>query len=260
MTAMKSKHPDRTPAELTFEAVKKCLASAGATRDDIEATVFGTMDPFDGVNMPEKTQAGAANGLRAPFMKISTGGTTGMTTGVAAYQHVASGLFDCVLAVCTQRVGEASDAQPVLNTCVDPVFERQSGVGAITVGAIQGHSHMAKYGSKPDDFAAIAVKDHANATRNPNAHLRFPVTLEQVRDSRVVSTPLHLLECCPRSDGSVAILFATRAKVRELGVDRVAWVHGESSVSDGYWLGDRDSWADWDGARLAANRAYKMAG
>ncbi|MHB8605029.1 MAG: thiolase C-terminal domain-containing protein, partial [Thermoplasmatota archaeon] len=49
-------------------------------------------------------------------------------------------------------------------------------------------------------------------------------------------------------------------KVRELGVDRVAWVHGESSVSDGYWLGDRDSWADWDGARLAANRAYKMAG
>jgi len=42
------------------------------------------------------------------------------------------------------------------------------------------------------------------------------VSLDQVMGSRMVSTPLHLLECCPRSDGSVAVLFASKEKAREL--------------------------------------------
>lgn len=258
MTPFKSKHADRTPADLTYQAVRACLANVHLAPEALDAVVFGTMDPFDGVNMPEKAQAGAALGTRAPYMKISTGGTTGLTTGLAAYQHVASGVFDAVLAVCTQRVGEAPDAQPILNTCVDPVLERHSGVGAITVGAVQGAAHMSKYGTKPEDFAAVAVKDHANGARNPRAHLRFPVTLEQVLQSRVVSTPLHLLECCPRSDGSVAVLFASRERARGL-TDTPAWVLGEAGVSDSYYMGDRADFADWESAALCARRAYKMA-
>ncbi len=258
MTPFKSKHADRTPADLTYEAVRACLGSVHLAPRDVGATVFGTMDPFDGVNMPEKMQCGAAGGTHGPYMKISTGGTTGMTTGVAAYQHVASGLFDTCLAVCTQRVGEAPDAQPILNTCVDPVMERHSGVGAITVGAVQGTAHMAKYGSRAEDFAAIAVKDHANAARNPKAHLRFPVTMEQVMGSRIVSTPLHLLECCPRSDGAVAVLFAAAKEAQRLS-PTPAWVRGEASVSDCYELGDRPDYADWDGAAWCARRAYRAA-
>lgn len=259
MTPFRTRHADKTPPDLTYAAVKECLAFAGATPADVEAVVFGTMDPFDGVNQPEKMQAGAALGLSVPYMKISTGGTTGLTTGVAGYQHVASGLFDVVLAICTQRVGEAPDAQPILNTCVDPILERHSGVGAITVGAVQGAAHMAKYGTTAEDFAAIAVKDHENAGRNPKAHLRFPVKLEEVLASRVVSTPLHIYECCPRSDGAVAILYASREAAKRF-TDRPAWILGESSVSDSYHLGDRPSFADWDSAALCARRAYRMAG
>jgi acetyl-CoA C-acetyltransferase len=258
MTPFKSKHLDRTPPDLTREAVQACLAQARLAPEGLGAVVFGTMDPFDGVNMPEKAQAGAFLGTRVPSMKVSTGGTTGLTTGLAAYQHVASGVFDTCMAVCTQRVGEAPDAQPILNTCCDPVLERHAGAGAITVGAIQGQAHMAKYGTKPEDFAGIAVKDHANGARNPRAHLRMPVTLGQVLESRVVSTPLHLLECCPRSDGSVAVLFASRERARGL-TDAPAWVLGEAGVSDGYFMGDRRDFADWDSAALCARNAYRMA-
>lgn len=258
MTPFKSKHAGIPPADLTFRAVRECLASAGALPDDVDAVVFGTMDPFDGVNMPERMQAGAALGVGRPFMKISTGGTTGLTTGVAAYQHVASGAFDVVLAVCAQRVGEAPDAQPILNTCVDPVWERHSGVGAITVGAVQGAAHMKRFGTKAEDFAAVAVKDHENATRNPMAHLRFPVTKEQVLGSRMVSTPVHLLECCPRSDGAVAVLFASAERAKDF-TQAPAWVLGEASISDSYAMGDRPDFAQWDTLALAARRAYRMA-
>ncbi|MHB8586853.1 MAG: thiolase family protein [Thermoplasmatota archaeon] len=259
MTPFRTKHTDKTPRDLTRAAVQACLAHAGAQPSDVEAVVFGTMDPFDGVNMPEKMQAGSALGTRVPFMKISTGGTTGLTTGLAGYQTAASGQFDVVLAVATQRVGEAADAQPILNTCVDPILERQSGVGAITVGAIQGTAHMAKYGTKAADFAAVAVKDHENGARNPRAHLRRAFTSEEVATSRMVSTPLHLYECCPRSDGSVAILFAAGDAARRFA-RKPAWVLGEAGISDSYYLGDRASWADWDSARMCARRAYDMAG
>lgn len=259
MTPFKSKHAGRPPPDLTFEAVRECLGGAGLAPRDVDAVVFGSMDPFDGVNMPERMQAGAALGVGRPYMKISTGGTTGLTTGVAAYQHVASGVFDVVLAVSSQRVGEAADAQPVLNTCVDPVYERHSGVGAITVGAVQGAAHMKRFGTRAEDFAAVAVKDHANAGRNGKAHLRFPVSLDDVLGSRVVSTPLHLLECCPRSDGACAVLFASADRARAM-TDRPAWVRGEASVSDSYPMGDRPDFARWDSAAVAARRAYRMAG
>ncbi len=259
MTPMKSKHADVPPTDLTRKAVLACLEQAGATPKDLDAIVFGTMDPFDGVNKPEHLEAGATLGTQLPYMKISTGGTTGLTTGVAAYQHVASGLFDSVLAICTQRVGEAPDAQPILNTCVDPIYERHVGVGAISVGALQGAAHMKKYGSKPEDFAAIAAKDHTNASVNERAHLRFPATTDQVLASPMVSYPLRLMECCPRSDGAVAVLFASKERVREF-TDNPAWVLGESSISDSYPIGDRPDLARWDTAALCARRAYRMAG
>ncbi|MGQ0536341.1 MAG: thiolase family protein [Methanobacteriota archaeon] len=259
MTPLRAKHTETPPSDLTFRAVRECLAGAGVAPSDVEAVCYGTMDPFDGVNQPERGQAGAALGVDRPHMKITTGGTTGLTTGVAAYQHVASGVFDLVLAVCAQRVGEAPDAQPILNTCVDPVWERHSGVGAITVGAVQGSAHMARYGTSPEDFAAVAVKDHANAMRNEKAHLRFPLTIDDVLRTRMVSTPLHVAECCPRSDGAVAVLFASNEKARELS-DRPAWVLGESSISDSYFMGDRPDFAVWDSLAVCARRAYRMAG
>ena len=144
--------------ELVYEATSAALQDAGVTPKDVEAVVYGSMDPFDGVNAPEKWNVdacAAAGMLGKPYMKISTGGTTGGSTALAAYYHVASGLYDVVLAVASQRVGESLEAQLVLNTAVDPVYERGFGVGAITIGAIQACSHMHLYGTTEEDLARI---------------------------------------------------------------------------------------------------------
>ena len=152
--------------ELVYEATSAALQDAGVTPKDVEAVVYGSMDPFDGVNAPEKWNVdacAAAGMLGKPYMKISTGGTTGGSTALAAYYHVASGLYDVVLAVASQRVGESLEAQLVLNTAVDPVYERGFGVGAITIGAIQACSHMHLYGTTEEDLALVSVRNHENA-------------------------------------------------------------------------------------------------
>lgn len=257
-TKFRTRRDDKTHPELTYEAMNKALEHAGLGIKDIEAIVYGTMDPFDGIYCPERWDV-TSGGIGKPFMKISTGGTTGMTTGLAAYEHVASGLFDIAMAVCTQRVGECVDAQPVLNTAVCPIYERYSGAGAISVAAIQATVHMHKYGTTEEDLAWVSVKDHKNALKNPNAHIKMDIGVEEVLNSPMVSSPLKLLECCPRSDGAVAVIFASEEVAKKIR-DNPAWVIAETSISDDYYTGDRPDLSDWDTLAMAGRRLYRLAG
>lgn len=258
MTKFKTRQDEYTNPELVFQATNKALQMAGLRIDDIEAIVYGTMDPFDGINQPEKWCSTGAGAFNKPLIKISTGGTTGMTMALAAYQHVASGMFDVVLVTGCQRVGTAEDAQTILNTCVDPLFERNVGQGAITVGAIQASEYMMKYNSTDEERAYVVVKDRKNAARNENAHLRKEVTVEEVLNSPVVEWPLHLFECCPRSDGGCAIIFASEDAIKK-GNFNPAWVIAETGISDSYFWGDHPSFAEWDTLALAAKKLYKLA-
>ena len=249
-----------THPELVYQAVNSALLDAKLRIEDIQAIVYGSMDPFDGINQPEKWISSATGAYHKPFMKISTGGTTGLTTAVAAYQHCASGVFDIVLAVGCQRVGTAEDAQSIINTCVDPIFEREVGQGAITVGAMQACRHMFKYKSTDRQRAYIAVKDRKNALKNPYAHLRKEITIEEVLNSRIIEWPLRLFECCPRSDGACAVIFATEDVIKENPNFFVpAWVLAEIGISDNYFWGDRPDFADWDSLEIAAKRLYRKA-
>ncbi len=257
-TKFRTRRDDKTHPELTYEAMNKAFEHANLELKDIEAIAFGTMDPFDGIYLPERWDV-TSGGIGKPFMKISTGGTTGLTTGLAAYEHVASGLFDIAMAVCTQRVGECVDAQPVLNTAVCPIFERYSGAGAISVAAIQATVHMHKYGTTEEDLAWVSVKDHKNALKNPNAHIKLDIGVEEVLNSSVVSSPLKLLECCPRSDGAVAVIFASEEVAKKIR-DNPAWVVAETTISDNYYAGDRPDLSDWDTLAIAGRKLYRHAG
>ncbi len=257
-TKFRTRRRDKTHPELTYEAMRKALEHAGLDIKDVEAIVYGTMDPFDGIYCVERWDS-TSGGVGKPYMKISTGGTTGLTTALAAYEHVASGNFDVAMAVCTQRVGECVDAQPVLNTAVDPIYERYSGVGAIHVAAIQATVHMAKYGTTEEDLAWVSVKDHKNALKNPNAHIKLDISVENVLNSPVICSPLKLLECCPRSDGAAAVIFASEEVARKIR-DNPAWILGETTISDSYYIGDRPDLSFWDTLAIAGRKLFRKVG
>ena len=257
LTKTATRRNDVMHPELSYEAISAALKDAGVTMEDIDSVAYGTMDPFDGINCPDKWDVDACGGaLNKPYMKVTTGGTTGVSTALAGYYHVASGLYDTCLAVGCQRVGENLDAQLVLNTCVDPVFERHTGVGAITVGAFQATAHMAKYGTTHEQRLMVRVNANANAANNPCAHLRFEMTLDMALATRVISWPLRLADCCPRSDGACALIFASEEKTKEIS-DNPAWVKAAGSLSDTYWAAKPV--ADWDNLAMLGRRAYRMA-
>jgi len=78
---------------------------------------------------------------------------------------------------------------------------------------------MARRGIGAREISQVAVKNHANAARNPYAQFREPVTLAAVTASRLVADPLRLFHCCPISDGAAAlVLTAGPAAVRIAGM------------------------------------------
>ncbi len=258
-TKFRTRRDDVTHPELSFEATRAALEDAGITPDDLDAVVYGTMDPFDGVNCPDKWCSGGAAGFNKPYMKISTGGTTGLTMGIAGYQHVASGMFDIVLVTGTQRVGAGENAQSILNTCISPVYERDAGAGAITVGAFQASRHMYRFGSTDEQRALVSVLDHRNALNNPYAHIRVPVTVDDVLKSRMIEWPLRLLECCPRSDGACSVIMASEDVADDI-CDNPAWIIGETGISDNYFWGDRPDMGIWDTLAMAGRKLYCEVG
>src|SRR5262249_30009709 len=111
---------------------------------------------------------------------------------------------------------------------------------------------LARQGMTLREMAQVAVKNHGNAVRNPYAHFREPVTLDEVLRSRMVADPLRLLHCCPISDGAAAVVLpAERGAVRVVGVgqgtDTLAVRHRHDLVS-------------FRATQEAARSAFAMAG
>jgi len=115
-----------------------------------------------------------SGGFMKPIMKVTTGGTTGTSVAIAAYYHVASGLFDRVLAIGWEKNSE-SDTTAAIVTCSDPIWDRFSYSGAIPSLATEATAYMQKYGATQEDAARVAVRDRTHALNNPHAHLRKPI-------------------------------------------------------------------------------------
>jgi acetyl-CoA acetyltransferase len=75
---------------------------------------------------------------------------------------------------------------------------------------------MERYGTAPEQLAEIAVTMRRHAALNPDAKMRRPITVADVLESRMISEPLHLLDCCIISDGGGALVVTSAERARSL--------------------------------------------
>lgn len=257
-TVTKMRREDVDFPGLCYEAASRALDDAGITLEDVDAVVFGSSpEYFEGVNAPEKWCLEASGGYLKPHFRVHTGGTVGAATGISGYYHVASGLFDVVLAVTGDKLSEG-EVQLCLSTVYDPIFGRDFACGAPSAVAMQARQYQTKYGITDEQVAKAAVYNRKNAQNNPYAQLQLDLTVEQVLASPPISTPIKLLEACPASDGAASMVFACEKRAKEL-CDRPAWIKGVSAMAEGTMYTYR-SWAEPIALITAAQRAYFQAG
>lgn len=258
-TNHRSRIPECNGQELIAIAVKRALESAELTMRDIDAIVVGNMDHFESINYVDMWSVLGFGGYKKPVMKVTTGGTTGSAVGHASFYHVASDLFDVVLAIGWEQNSESDTTAAIVTHC-EPLIERDFYGGAIGGLATQYSAYMDKYGATQEDAALVSVRDRCNAALyNPYAHLRKTITVEEVMESPYIAYPLRLLHMCPRSDGACAVIFAAEEKAKKI-TNQPAWVLGLGSSHGATYLGDAVDLPGLPSLEKAARDGYKMAG
>ncbi len=196
-----------------------------------------------------------------PIMKTETCGSTGVSIAHTAYYWVSSGMADVVLAVGHEKMNEGN-AQATMTTVAEPFYQRYFIAGAPGVFSMQSQMWADRYGipeEKIRDAAAhISVTHHNSAFDNPYAHVKLKVTIDDVKNARLITYPVRLLDVCPTSDGACAVIFASEKVIRKLG-RKAAWVRGVGYRGEEYFFGDSDKGL-WQSASQAAKQAYDQAG
>ena len=265
-SAFKARRDDASYPDLVREAVILALGDAGLELDDIEAVVYSlSPDAMVGIGNAERLGVDAVGARNKRFLRINTGGATGISSVAAAYYHIAAGACDVIMTAGADKVGECGDSQTVLNKIWDPTYERALPLGTITMLAMSGIRYADKYGMTQEDMAAVVVKNRSHAARNPNAHLRKETTIDEVMASRMISWPIKLFDCCPQSSGGGAMVLASEKYIRDRKLDAV-WITGLGHCTETYYLGDRmgrgvtADHADAYALAQSFKRSYKMAG
>ena len=239
--------------ELMAEAALGALAAAGLEQTD--AIVVAAMNPEEFVGDGNFASSIASHiGLaEVPSIRIETATSSGAAAFCAGFVEIAAGHRRSVLVVGGEKMTHlpTPKVSELIGRSIDP-HERLYGATMPALAGLVTRALIARQGVNLREMAQVAVKNHANAARNPYAHFREPVTLDEVLRSRMVADPLRLLHCCPISDGAAAVvLTAERAGVRVAGVgqgtDTLAVRHRRDLVS-------------FRATQAAARAAFAMAG
>ncbi|HIC95342.1 TPA: thiolase domain-containing protein [Candidatus Bipolaricaulota bacterium] len=251
-----------TGKEMSFEAAKMALDEAGLSLQDIEAVILGSApDAFDGIHKKGENLLDGAGGANKPYMRIFTGGGTGVMIPIVGWWHVASGLFDIVLLVCEEKMSSIQPhAQSAFGHIWDPMLDRPLKPNLVWIFAMEMQQYMHKYNVRREDIALVSVKNKRNAVDHPCAQLADPeITVEKVLDSEPMALPVRRLDISPPSDGAVALVLASIDVARELKPDKLVTIDGVG------WCIDTTMWTNRELAfpkylARAAEQAYKMAG
>lgn len=201
----------RTAGDLAVEAALAAVVDAGLELNDIDGLVTGyslTEQHLDFSSYLAEELALQPNWSST----VSRSGATGASIIVNAALAVMGGACTTALAVwADNRVsGRPSHMASMLAAQLSD-FEVAYGPLIATQYALIAQSYMHKYGATSEDLASVAVQFRQHAARNPDARHRQLISIEDVLNSPMASSPLHMLECALITDyGGAVVITKTK--------------------------------------------------
>ena len=250
--------PDKTEFQIMAESAKGALDDAGLTIADVDA-LFGASMTMSGMGIVDLAEY---LDLKPTYLD---GTNIGGSSFVAHVAHAAAAIHAgmCEVALVLYGSTAASNAMAIGTGMgserTDPAASFTSPYGMTTVGsyALVAQLHRQRYGTTPEQLAEIAVTMRHHASLNPVAKMRQPITVDDVLASRVISDPLHLLDCCIISDGGGAVVVTSAERARDLPKAPVL-IHGCGEAVAHQETGAPDLLTI--AARQSGERAFGMAG
>ena len=224
--------------ELSKEAGEQALKDAGVPYDAMEQAFVGYVYGESTCGQRAVYQLGLTG---IPVYNVNNNCSTGSTALYLAYQAIASGMNECVLALGFEKMERGSlgakftdrthpmdqHMQVMMST---QGYEQAPAAAQMFGGA--GREHMKKYGTTKEQLAKVAVKNRKHAVANERSQFRQASSLEEILAAPMIFEPLTKFQCCPTSDGAAAAILCSEEFATKHGVDKGVYIPAMTMTTD----------------------------
>ncbi len=246
--------PGKSSLQLMAEAARNAMNDAGIDKSEIDAVLtcgFGFMPSV----------------LVAEYLGITPKYTDGTSVGGSSFEmhveHAAAAIQAGLCEVALIAHGEAGHSGRRMRGGLDPdmpqmSFEMPYGIGAApSVYSMACMRHMHQYGTTHEQLAEIAVATRKWAQLNPKAFMRDELTIDDVLNSRWISYPFHIFDCCLVTDAAGAVIVASPERAKKMKKKPV-WVLGTGEAHTHQSISQMPDLTQTP-ARYSGPRAFEMA-
>jgi acetyl-CoA acetyltransferase len=214
----------KTPAldalSLQRKAANSALMDAGLELKDVDGLITSPLRVANWA-MPCAMVAQGLGLTPKYLMTIDMAGATGCAMIHQAMMAIASGQCETVLCVAGQNLLSFSSNGKAIEKMADagwahPDYEAPLGPLVPTLYALIAQRHMHEFGTSQQQMAKVAVSIRDHAIRNPLAFKREVISVEDVLSSKMVTSPLKVLDCAIITDGAAAFIVTTKERARDL--------------------------------------------
>jgi acetyl-CoA C-acetyltransferase len=248
---------------LAVASGRKALENAGLTAAQVEAFYLGNFagPSFVGQSHLAPFIAGPMGITGVPCTRIEAACASSGSAFFHAFSAVAAGLYDVVLVTGVEKMTSQQTPRvaEILAMAGECCTEGKAGATFPALFAMIARRHMHQYGTTREHLAAVAVKNHANGAKNPDAHMRKVITMEQAMAGKPISDPLTVYDCSLVSDGAASVVIAPLDRAREWASKPVR-ILGIAQTSDYVALDRKPDITVLQAVKTAAQKAYAMAG
>ncbi|KIC45981.1 acetyl-CoA acetyltransferase [Ruegeria sp. ANG-S4] len=205
---------------------------------------------------------GAHPDLRfTPATRVENACASGSAALYSAMSAVSAGTVKCALVIGAEKMTSQS-TEGVTRALASASYQaEEAGVSFPQIFARFAEAYFQKYGDQSAALARIAAKNHANALKNPLAHLQKDIGFEACNTvsekNLMIAAPLRMTDCSLISDGAAALILTSEdvAKTKPHQVGFRAATH----VNDFLPMSKRDILA-FEGPATAIAQAMDQAG
>ncbi|HEX13052.1 MAG TPA: thiolase domain-containing protein, partial [Desulfurella acetivorans] len=127
--------------------------------------------------------------------------------------------------------------------------------------ALVAKKYMHDFNATRKQLAAVAVKNHKNASKNPKAQFHNIITIDDVLNASIIADPLGLYDCSPMTDGAASVVLMPLEKAKKLSNSaKPIKISGIAQATDTIALAQRNDFVTFQATIEAAKKAYQMAG
>jgi acetyl-CoA C-acetyltransferase len=255
---------DSSFREIGIEAGFQALVDGKLRSHELDAFYLGNMASGSLIEQehiaPLVIDYAGLSGDHVGAIRVEAGGASGAVALHEGYLAVASGMYDYVVVGGAEKLTDVPDATAnrISGSTADQEWESVFGATLPGLWALIARRHMHDFGTKREEFAQVAVRAHENGSKNPNAHFRNKLTIEQVLGAGPVAEPLGVFDCAPLSDGAAAVVLGPLEEARKHN-DTPIRILASQVACDTMALQHRRDITTLDGTMKAARSAFEQA-